>query len=67
MVWKLVKFYKTPFEKTIKEFASYKEALKLLETLFTETDIPLEIYFEDSVWNPLTNQFEIEKFTVRNK
>jgi len=67
MIWKLVKFYKTPFEKTIKEFYSYKEALKLLETLFTETDIPLEIYFEDLIWNPLTNQFEIEKFTVRNQ
>ncbi len=67
MIWKLVKFYKTPFEKTIKEFDSYKEALKLLETVFTEIDIPLEIYFEDPVWNSQTNQFEIEKFTVRTK
>jgi hypothetical protein len=67
MIWKLVKFYKTPFEKTIKEFDSYKEALKLLETLFTEAYIPLEIYFEDPVWNPQTNKFEIEKFTVRTK
>ena len=67
MIWKLVKFYKTSNETIIKEFYTFKEAVKLYNTLNTETNnLRLEIFFEDLVYSNIKQCWEKCKFTIRN-
>lgn len=67
MIWKLVKFYRTPHEKVIKEFTHYQEAVNLYNILNTESNcLMMEIFFEELVWSGLKNKWELSKFTVRS-
>lgn len=64
MIWQVVKYYRTPFQKTLKTFSCIAAAKQFYNTLNTEsTGLKLELFFEDpSVWNPE----ETIQFTVKS-